>query len=137
MVLKPDGSWRPCGHFWQLNLVTQVDTYPLPNMLDFPSKVAGCSWFSKIDLRKGYYQKPMHAEDITKSAAATPFGLYEFTCMPFGLPNASSTFQRLIGSVFNGLLFFFTPEGTPPTQNWFYKHSLLSWPSHVTRVVAK
>jgi hypothetical protein len=37
MVQKPDGSWRPCGDFRRLNWVTQVDTYPLPNMLDFSS----------------------------------------------------------------------------------------------------
>jgi hypothetical protein len=107
MVQKPDGSWRPCGDFRQLNWVTQVDTYPLPNMLDFSSNVAGSSWFSKIDLRKGYYQIPMHASDIPKTAVVTPFGLYEFTRMPFGLRNAGSTFQRLMDRVLNGLPFAF------------------------------
>ncbi len=42
MVMKKDGSWRPCGGFRCLNLVTQPDTYPLPNMLDFSARVAGC-----------------------------------------------------------------------------------------------
>jgi hypothetical protein len=107
MVQKADGSWRPCGDFRRLNLVTQVDTYPLPNMLDFSSNVAGCAWFSKIDLRKGYYQIPMHAADVPKTAVATPFGLYEFTRMPFGLRNAGSTFQRLMDRVLNGLPFAF------------------------------
>jgi hypothetical protein len=51
-----------------------VDTYPLPNMLDFSASVAGCSWFSKIDLRKGYYQIPMHDVDMPKMAVATSFG---------------------------------------------------------------
>jgi Reverse transcriptase (RNA-dependent DNA polymerase) len=84
-----------------------VDTYPLPNMLDFSANVAGCSWFSKIDLRKGYYQIPMHAGDIPKTTVATPFGLYEFTRMPFDLRNAGSTFQRLLDRVLNGLPFSF------------------------------
>jgi hypothetical protein len=106
MVLKPDGSWRPCGDFRRLNLVTQVDTYPLPNMLDFSSNVGGCSWFTKIDLKKCYYQILMHAEDIPKTTVAT-FGLYEFTRMPFGLRNAGSTFQRLMDRVLNGLPFAF------------------------------
>ncbi len=53
MVMKKDGSWRPCGDFRRLNLVTEQDTYPLLNMLDFSARVAGCKVFSKIDLRKG------------------------------------------------------------------------------------
>jgi hypothetical protein len=53
MVRKADGSWRPCGDFRRLNLVTEPDVYPLPNMLDFAAKAAGCTVFSKIDLRKG------------------------------------------------------------------------------------
>ena len=52
MVKKPDGSWRPCGDYRRLNLVTVPDSYPLPNMMDFQAKVAGCRYFSKIDLRK-------------------------------------------------------------------------------------
>ncbi len=56
MVPKKDGSWRPCGDFRRLNLVTEADVYPLPNMLDFSDQLAGCTVFSKIDLRKGYWQ---------------------------------------------------------------------------------
>jgi hypothetical protein len=44
--------------------VTIPDTYPLPNMMDFSSRVARCSIFTKIDLRKGYYRIPMHPADI-------------------------------------------------------------------------
>jgi hypothetical protein len=76
MVKKPDGSWRCCGDYRRLNNVTVPDTYPLPNMMDFSSRVAGCSIFTKIDLRKGYYQIPMHPADILKTAIITPFGLF-------------------------------------------------------------
>jgi hypothetical protein len=55
MVRKADGSWWPCEDFRRLNLVTEPDGYPLPNILDFPAKVAGCTVFSKIDLRKVYH----------------------------------------------------------------------------------
>jgi hypothetical protein len=50
MVPKKDGSWRPCGDFRRLNLVTEPDVYPLPNMLDFSERLSGCTVFSKIDL---------------------------------------------------------------------------------------
>ncbi len=68
MVRKPDGSWRPCGDYHRLNLVTILDSYPLPNMMDFAAKMSGCRIFSKVDLCKGYHQIPMHARDIAKTA---------------------------------------------------------------------
>ncbi len=46
--------------------------------------------FSKLDLRKGYYQVPVRAKDIPKTAVITPFDLWEFLGMPFGLKNAGS-----------------------------------------------
>ena len=105
MVPKKDGSWRPCGDFRRLNLVTEADVYPLPNMLDFADRLSECKVFSKIDLRKGYWQVPVRAEDVKKTAISTPFGLYEFLRMPFGLRNAGSSFQRMMDRVLNGLPF--------------------------------
>ncbi len=49
MVEKPDGSWHCCDDYHRLNN-TFPNTYPLPNMMDFSSGVAGCSIFSKINL---------------------------------------------------------------------------------------
>ncbi len=85
MVRKPDRSWRPCGNYRRLNLFTIPDSYPLLNMMDFAAKMSGCCIFSKVDLRKGYHQIPMHARDIAKMAFITPFSLYEFLRMGFGL----------------------------------------------------
>ncbi len=107
MVQKPDGSWRPCGDYRQLNLQTIEDKYPLPNMADLAARLDGCKLFGKLDLRKGYLQVPVAAEDIAKTAIITPFGLFEFTRMPFGLRNAGMTFQRLMDSMLGNLPFAF------------------------------
>ena len=45
-------------------------------MLDFADRLNGCCTFSKIDLRKGYWQVPMSKDDIAKTAVIIPFGLY-------------------------------------------------------------
>ena len=107
MVPKPDGSFRPCGDYRRLNTVTEDDRYPLPSIQDFTANLAGCTIFSKIDLVKGYHQVPMAEEDIPKTAICTPFGLFEYIFMPFGLKNAAQTFQRLMDKLFRHLPFVF------------------------------
>ncbi len=62
----------------RLNLATTPDYYPLPNIQDLSSRLHGCSIFTKLDLRKGYYQIPVQEGDIHKMAIITPFGLWEF-----------------------------------------------------------
>lgn len=99
MVLKADKTWRPCGDYRGLNSITTPDKYPLPYLHDFTLNVRDCTIFSKIDLKKAFHQVTIHPPDIPKTAITTPFGLYEFTHMTFGLRNAAQTFQRLIHEV--------------------------------------
>jgi len=107
MVMKPDGTWRPCGDYRRVNLLTRPDKYPVPCMSDFSAGLHGKTVFSKLDLKKGYYQVLMGEDDICKTAIITPFGMYEFLRMPFGLRNAGQTFQRLMDQVMNGLEYCF------------------------------
>ena len=75
-------SWRPHGDYRRLNNVTVPDRYPLPNIADFTSQIAGSTIFSRLDLQKGYYQITMASKDVPKTAIITPFGMFEFLPMP-------------------------------------------------------
>ena len=103
VVPKPSGGWRPCGEYRRLYTVTVDDRYPVPRLQDFTATLTGKTIFSKIDSVRAYHQVVMTPNDIHKTAATTPFGLYEFLRMPFGLKTAAQAFQRLMDKVCQGL----------------------------------
>ena len=107
MIRKKSVECRVCGDFRRLNAITIPDCYLVPHLHDFSAMLRNKRIFSKLDLHMAYHQIPIVAEDIPKTAVITPFGLFEYTVLTFGLRNAGHSFQRYIYCALGDLDFVF------------------------------
>ena len=80
----------------RLNAKTVRDAFPLPRIEESLEALRGATYFTSLDLAHGYHQVVMDQSSVDKTAFRVPFGLFEFTRMPFGLVNAPGTFQRVM-----------------------------------------
>ncbi len=101
--VKKDGSRRFCGDYIPLNLQTRRDSFPMPLVEDVISQLGKSAWFTALDLQSRFWQIKMALEDMGKTALVTKSGLFEWTVMPFGFKNATSTFTWTMTEVFKGL----------------------------------
>jgi hypothetical protein len=103
-VEKPDtaktGEYRAVTDYRALNEITVRNRYPLPRVDELIDQLAGAQWFSKIDLKTGFYQILIREEDRHKTAFITSQGLFEYNVLPMGLCNSPGIFMQLMNDIF-------------------------------------
>ena len=99
VVPKKNGSIRLCVDYRRLNSVSKADAYPMPRIDELIDRLGRAKFISALDLTRGYWQVPVTKQAQEKTAFTSPFGLYQFKVMPFGLQGAPATFQRLMDKV--------------------------------------
>ncbi|KAL6202299.1 hypothetical protein ACLB2K_026007 [Fragaria x ananassa] len=98
MVPKPNGKWRMCVDYTNLNSWLQDGQLPIAT--DLVDSTAGYKMLSFLDAYSGYNQIKMHPANQTHTTFVTDKGLYCYEVMPFGLKNAGATYQRLVNAMF-------------------------------------
>ncbi|GJT30064.1 reverse transcriptase domain-containing protein [Tanacetum coccineum] len=97
-------GWRVCIDYRKLNEATAKDHFPLPFMDQMLERLAGNKYFCFLDGFSGYFQIPINPNDQEKTTFTCPFGTYAYRRMPFGLCNASATFQRCMLAIFHDMI---------------------------------
>jgi len=99
LVKKANGKWRMCVDFTDLNKACPKDSCPLPNIDALVDSASGCKMLSFLDAFSRYNHIKMHPRDEGKMAFMTETCSYCYKVMPFGLKNASASYQRLMDKV--------------------------------------
>jgi hypothetical protein len=104
LVEKKNGKWRMCIDYTSLNKACPKVPYPLPRIDQIVDSTAGCETLSFLDAYSGYHQIKMKESDQLATSFITPFGMFCYLTMPFGLRNAGATYQRCMQIVFGKLI---------------------------------
>ena len=94
MAKKKRGKLRFCCDFRYLNVVTIKEAHPICRIDDNLSKLGDAIFLT--DLGSAFWQAPLRKRDREKAGFACELGLYQWKRMPFGICNATATFQRLM-----------------------------------------
>jgi len=103
LVNKKDGGTRMVLNYKQLNVKTKTEPFPLPRVDDILDTLAASRYYTKMDLKSGFYQIPLAENSKRYTAFSTPNGSYEFNNCPFGLKNLPFDFSRIMSREFSDL----------------------------------
>nr|GEU64954.1 reverse transcriptase domain-containing protein [Tanacetum cinerariifolium] len=97
-------GWRVCIDYRKLNKATRKDHFPLLFMDQMLERLAGNQYYCFLDGFSGYFQIPIDPKDQEKTTFTCPYGTFAYRRMPFGLCNASGTFQRCMMAIFYDMI---------------------------------
>ncbi|GKV39829.1 hypothetical protein SLEP1_g47544 [Rubroshorea leprosula] len=100
LVKKPNGKWRMCIDFNNLNDACPKDHHPLPNVEKLVERATRHERMSFLDASSGYHQVQLLLDDQEKMAFYAGDTIYCYVMMPFGLKNAGATYQKLVQIIF-------------------------------------
>jgi hypothetical protein len=103
IAFKPDGRLRICMDPRYLNKYLERAIFPFPSLDQVFSTVKGAKVFSKIDLTWGFWNLRLDEASAKLCTFVTPWGVFRYRRLPFGVSPAPEVFHRVIADVLEGL----------------------------------
>ena len=103
-IHKKDGKVRIGVDFRDLNKACPKDDSSLPHIDVLVDNTTSSALMSFMDGFAGYNQIKLSPRDMTKTTFTTEWGMYCYIVMPFGLKNASATYQRMATTLLHDIM---------------------------------
>ncbi|GMF15219.1 unnamed protein product [Phytophthora fragariaefolia] len=105
IIIKTNGvDIRLCIDYRSVNSLIRLMVYPMPLINDLLEDLDKVLWYCSLDMASGFWVVTMTPRAREISAFITPFGLFEWLRMAFGLKNAPQIYQRLVDNALYGHL---------------------------------
>nr|XP_037291041.1 uncharacterized protein K02A2.6-like [Rhipicephalus microplus] len=103
-VHKPEGTVRLGGDYkLTVDPCVKTDHYPLPEVEDLFTTLAGGKVFTVLDLSTAYQQIEVYPDSRPLLTINSHMGLFQYVRMPYGISSAPVVFQAIMNELLKGL----------------------------------
>ena len=104
VVVTTKQKIRICGDYKStVNKCLAVKQYPIPSLEECLHAVRGGVVFTVVDIAKAYNNLELREADKTLTTLNTPFGLYRWNRLPYGVSSSGAIFQEVVDEALKGI----------------------------------
>lgn len=101
-VLKDNGDIRVCVDMRRANEAILRENHPLPTIDELFAQLGSATYFSRLDFKNGFHQCEIHPDSRAITTFISPWGLFRYKRLLFGVNCAPEMFQKIVEQILVG-----------------------------------